>query len=228
MPILKLLLLILATGITLSLKAQTIKISTGEWPPYTSKSIPDGGIAIKRTAEILQQAGFTPEFTYLPWKRAYNEAKAGKFDASVAWIKTPERERDFIFSALVLSAQNVVFYNRRVAFKWDKEEDLKNYRFGASTGYAYGPIFDGLRKRNQLNVKDASNDLINLKKLIAGRIDAFPCDKAVCEYILQQKFKQADREKLAVFPKPLSSSEYHIILPKKGKHTQALRSKIKE
>ena len=64
------------------LGANTIKISTGHWPPYLSEDLPGGGFVSQIIRESFESEGVDVEFAFLPWSRALAMTKSGKYQAS--------------------------------------------------------------------------------------------------------------------------------------------------
>ncbi|OIQ20453.1 MAG: hypothetical protein BM556_00495 [Bacteriovorax sp. MedPE-SWde] len=61
---------------------KTLVIATGEWPPYISKTEEKYGCVGKLIVDSFKTQGITVQYTFFPWKRAYELAKAGQFDAT--------------------------------------------------------------------------------------------------------------------------------------------------
>merc|ERR1711879_299286 len=91
---------------------ESLVLTNGDWPPYFSPQFKYGGFGSRIVTEAFAQAGIDVHYEYLPWKRAYESAKAGKFAGSVGWRKTPQREKYFYFSDPILT-QNAVFFHKR-------------------------------------------------------------------------------------------------------------------
>ena len=52
--------------------AETIRITNGEWPPFTSERLPDKGPLSRIVAEAFALEGISVEYGYFPWRRAYD------------------------------------------------------------------------------------------------------------------------------------------------------------
>ncbi len=52
-------------------RAETLRITNGEWPPFTSQHLPHGGPLSRTVAEAFKQAGIKVEYGFFPWKRSY-------------------------------------------------------------------------------------------------------------------------------------------------------------
>lgn len=55
---------------------ETITLTNGEWAPYLSESFKYGGFLSRVCSEAFALEGVDVEYEYLPWKRAYESARA--------------------------------------------------------------------------------------------------------------------------------------------------------
>ncbi|MGL5993751.1 MAG: substrate-binding periplasmic protein, partial [Aeromonas sobria] len=51
-----------------ALWAQPVRLTTLEWPPFTSQSLPDGGITGHIVKRAFAEAGLEVEFDFYPWQ----------------------------------------------------------------------------------------------------------------------------------------------------------------
>jgi polar amino acid transport system substrate-binding protein len=152
---------------------KSLLITTGEWAPYTGAKIPGKGIAIEFFELIHKESPFKFEFIFLPWKRALRKAGEDKeILGSFPWSLTEEREKNFYSTKGFLN-------NRELFFKYKDRikggaitsiSNLKDYRVGGMRSYAHV----GVMEKQGVNVLVVNTELMNLKKLISGRIDTFP------------------------------------------------------
>ncbi len=103
----------------------------GEYPPYTSATDTNALLAEEIVITSYQAVGYEVELRRVPWKRAYEEVKSGKSDITFPWIRTPERDDDFLYSNELLVTQEVFLFHVDANFSWSKLDDLKSYNIGA-------------------------------------------------------------------------------------------------
>ena len=60
------------------LGANTIKISTGHWPPYLSEELPGGGFVSQIIRESFESEDVDVEFTFLPWSQGAGNGQIRK------------------------------------------------------------------------------------------------------------------------------------------------------
>ncbi|MBU2292694.1 MAG: transporter substrate-binding domain-containing protein [Gammaproteobacteria bacterium] len=105
--------LLLCAGLCQPAQSQEqIRIAIGEWPPFIGEALPHYGVVPQLLNEAFATQGVSVEYGFFPWKRAYTEVKQGRWQASAIWGRTPEREADCLFSAVVYRDEVVLFYRR--------------------------------------------------------------------------------------------------------------------
>jgi len=190
--------------------AETITLSNGEWLPYMSETLPYNGAISRIVSEAFALEGITVNYVFRPWPRAYAEAQRGLVNGSVVWSigdGTSERARDFLYSDPVLEAQSVFFHRKDYKFRWTKDEDLAGVRIGGVAGYEYR--FEGIPG---IHLDRAPTEELNLRKLVAGRIDVVPASLDVGRYILRTRFKPEEAALIAVAPGRYNITQYRLIM----------------
>jgi len=165
MRILKMFLAILILfGISATGNAEeTIRLASGEWPPYQSENLRHCGVASRIVTEAFALGGVRVEYGYFPWNRSLNIAKRGKWDGTFLWFDTPERRKDFHISDSVVDIQYVFFHLKSYPFEWSTIEDLKGIRIGGTLGYDYGESFQNAEKKKEIRVRRSNKDKLILK-----------------------------------------------------------------
>ncbi len=195
--------------------AETITLSNGEWLPYLSESLPHNGAVSRIVSEAFALEGVTVHYVFRPWQRAYAEAQRGVVNGSVVWSlggDNSERVRDFLFSDPVLEAQSVFFIRKGTSFRWTRDEELAGLRIGGVAGYDYR--FEGLPG---IRVDRAPTEELNLRKLLAGRVDIVPASLDVGLYILRTRFKPEDAAGIVVAPGRYNITQYRLIMRRADK-----------
>ena len=160
---------------------------TGEWPPYTSASMPDGGCLTPIVAEAARRMGYRPRIDFYPWRRAEAAVREGTAFAAFPYASSPERERSFNFSDPLWITRTVFFYDRehyRGPMRWRSLEDLAALRLGGLLGSYYEPALRG----SGLAVEYVNSDEQNFRKLHAGRLDLVPTDELQGWWMIEKLF----------------------------------------
>jgi polar amino acid transport system substrate-binding protein len=98
--------------------ARIIRLASGEWKPYQSRSLPGGGSASKIVTAAFANQGLTVEYSYFPWKRSLKLASQGKFDGTFLWFASDERARNFYISDPVVNIDYLFFFLKESKFDW--------------------------------------------------------------------------------------------------------------
>ncbi len=166
--------------------AEPLGISTLEWPPYTSQSLPRGGVTTALVQAAFAAAGMDVDVTYLPWKRAISTAKN---DAGVVAYFPGYHCRHvngFTASDPIGNGPLGFAENVNTPITWESIDDLgeRKLKIGTVLGYANTEEFDEKAGTGWIRAIPANNDVINLRKLMLERIDLAVIDKLVMSYLL--------------------------------------------
>jgi len=216
---------------TTALAAEDLKpvsISVGDWPPFFVEEEPGQGSVARLVRDVFREQGYDVSFHFLPWKRAYREAAIGKRDATAIWMHKEEREKDFIYSDAVMKEQFVLFHRKDQPIEWNSLDDLSDLKLGASIGYSYGPDFDDAVESGLLSVERESSTELNFRKLLFGRIDAFPEEINVGYYILRRETDPTEAEAITHHPKSILENESFLLFPRNDPDTAVLLKEFNE
>ena len=204
--------------------AETIRITTGEFAPWTSAELNHNGFTSHIISEAFKLEGYEVEFTFYPWKRAYDSVKSGEqFHATSYWYPSAERSKDFIYSDPIQIDATVFFYMKdNPPPEWEALADLKGRRIGATSGFTYTKEFWDAAKSGSLDIEEANSEELNFKKLLKGRIDLFPSNPLVGQKILVEAFGLRAAEKVAYHPKPLIAPTGHLLFTRKLANAEEL------
>ncbi|WP_431264508.1 substrate-binding periplasmic protein [Roseateles chitinivorans] len=165
-----------------------LRMVATEFPPYTGSHLPGGGIACEITRAALHQAGHAMTLTFRPWARALLEFQRGEHDGVIGAWRSVERERTMRFPQPLGILNQVGFMAR--ADRRRRIDDLaalRDLRIGVVHGYANPPRFEAAN----LTVEGAVDDLANLRKLQAGRVDLALIDKGVGAHLLETQLRES-------------------------------------
>jgi len=212
--------LLASTGV----RAETITVSLGEWPPYASEHIASDGIAPLIVKEAFDLEGITVNWLFLPWQRAYLNAARGDVDATILWIETEERSRDFLFGDVIISGKAVFFYRKDMDFHWKDVEDLQGYRIGGLISATYPWVERAKERGVDLKLDLVADEILNFKKLAHDRLDLYSQDYLVGRYLMENGLNPQERANIAFDPTVLEQWDYRIMFPKTGEKSQKLLS----
>ena len=179
-----------------------VLFATGEWPPFSSKKLPNYGSAATLVSAICEIAGIDPIYEFYPWKRAELHVARGEVFAAFPYAISEERKGTYDFSEPLFYGINRFLYydqNPRTAsaIKYDTTDDLRGYRIGVISGSFLSFSFD------KANLKYESTTSIDqsIHKLVAGRLDFCIDDRVVLLDAIQRLYPDK-MDNFKMLPKP--------------------------
>lgn len=217
----------LIMGAGVGAQTSMVTITTGEWPPYNGKALPGEGFANAIVRAAYCEMGIEVRFGYFPWSRSLKLAVDGSWDASAIWAFSESRRQDLYYSEPIVEGQDVFYYRVGTEFDWQTLDDLKPWKLGGTIGYSYPALNDETGKL-AVPLERAPNDLLNFRKLLAGRIQVFVADRRVGEYLLAHSLSAAERAQIRQHPKILSTIQYYLVFSKRRPHATFLLATFNE
>lgn len=213
-----LLLLWLTSWVPCATASELIRITTGEFPPWTSESLKHGGFTNHVISEAFKLEGYEAEFTFYPWKRALEAAKDGdKYHATSYWYPSDQRKEHFLYSDPIQTDAVVFFHLKDNPLPdWETLDDLQGKRIGATAGFTYTEEFWEAARSERLDIEVAETEELNFRKLLRGRIDLFPSDPLVGRKLLQEYFGTKAAEQVTYHPKPMFGATGPLLFSKKA------------
>jgi len=201
-----------------SLSNQKIILLTLNWPPYVGEEFPNNGYVYLLVKKAFERMGYLVEIEFKPWNRVIAIARKGKVDAFFPVYYSKERTEYFYMSNPVFGGPIVFLTRREYPITYRNIQALKTYRIGLVKGYVNTEEID---QANFLKKDFAPNDLINIKKLIKGRVDLIVIDKYVAYYLIKKYFPN-HRSELKVLSPTIEYKNLYVCFPKKRKNSKKL------
>ncbi len=199
--------------------ANIITLGYVDFPPYEfEEQGKPSGVLVEIVESLFKQANTSLDLKFLPFKRAFKETQNGRINGLFNLYKTKERLNYFDYTEPIIVNPLVFFVRKDSKIKFESLVDLRGLKVGTMLGYTYGADFD----KSTLFTKETSiSHAGNLKKLLIGRIDLYPCDQLVCAHVAM---KHKLNGKFKILSTPLKVMNGHIGFTK-GKH-KAIINKI--
>jgi polar amino acid transport system substrate-binding protein len=171
-------------------QAAELRLVSLSYPPYVFlDSGKPSGMAVDIAAEIFRRAGQEIKIEVMPWARALDEVKSGAADAIFPIAKNAEREAFLDYPTNVFVSQTIALYAKKdaaVSFSGDLAA-LAAAKIGIVNQMSYGGKVDAVIKSGTLTNLDRSNDSnTNMQKLIGGRFELMPSNRAVAAFIAKK------------------------------------------
>lgn len=158
-----------------------------EWPPYTGANLPGGGTSTTRLRALLKSRGIALEVDFRPWQRAVREGtRDSRYSGYFPEYAGPNLKCD-LSAAYDNSRVGFAVNSKGQAFGWQSIADLAGYEIGIVDGYINdGGPFDAAVREEALLIQKTQDDLRNLRKLAAGRLNAIVIDQQVLAYLIDR------------------------------------------
>lgn len=160
-----------------------LRLATTDYPPYSSAQLPAGGAMNMAVEQMFLKVGCLVSIDTLPWARVFVEKE--HYDAiMLLWPREVE--------SMGLLGYQPLFTSRLGFFALGMVDvsslaRLKSLRIGITRGYGYPRrLLDA-----GLMLEEANDDLSNLRKLLAGRIDLVALERASGSFLIRQEFHLA-------------------------------------
>jgi len=151
-------------------KAEKIIFYTENYPPYSfvnEQTNQIDGLSTEIVREIMHRLDIDYQIKMAPWKRGYEITLAQKNTCLYTTGKTAARTNLFQWITPFSNTSLVLFSSKKKTLDIPSISHLKNYRIG---GYLGDATVDFLVQKG-ISVETVNHDILNLKKLMNGRID---------------------------------------------------------
>lgn len=193
-------------------EGQTFKLTSLEWPPFSGKDLPQQGGSIAVAKAAFEAQGDSLEVTFLPWKRAVQRGlEAPGYVGYFPEYYSADLEDKCLFSDPSGASPLGLVERKEAPISWASLDDLKAYKIGTVAGYVNTADFDALAAEGALKIQEATDDITNLRKVAAGRIDTAVVDANVMNYLLATDASLVDvKDQLQFNAKPLESKKLYV------------------
>ncbi len=202
----------------------TIRVVTLSYPPFIEAE-GDGarGPLVDIVIEAFSRAGLVIGLQVLPGERCLQYVEAGTVDAFFSLKKSASRERTLLFTAVPLIRQDFVFFARKeraIAYSGDSES-VAGYTIGIVSGASYGSVFDQARLSGKYpNLDETTTFELNVRKLIAGRVDLIINGRDVGLTLIR---RSGDEAVVEILEPPVESVESYLAFTRKRDFRETAR-----
>ena len=170
------------------LYAKPVTILISDFLPMIDLSDENYGIHGELVLNALKKAKQPFEIQVYSWTKIKQMLDTQDV-CSFGWVKNEERQEQWQYSLPYHADISYLWGRKDVEIKLNTLEDALNYRIGVTRGFSYGQQLDDLISR--IETDESFDDTVNLRKLLAKRIDLFPAQGIITNHILTNRF--ADR-----------------------------------
>nr|WP_295833307.1 transporter substrate-binding domain-containing protein [uncultured Azospirillum sp.] len=193
-------------------------VTGGDYAPYTGEDLPGGGLVTDLVRQAFAVGGRRYDVRFMPWKRGYDGVVSGRFLATFPYVRTPEREREVLFSDPVVEVRQFVYLSKRSTMEFHGGDAGANS--GGVTGflgravcqpvgYALPAELEALVQRSQLTRHTPTDLGACVRMVAAGRADALVID----EYSAAAAIARAGlAEEIRVSERPFAVVTLHLVV----------------
>lgn len=160
-----------------------VRITSLNWPPYSGLALPEGGSFWQVIGGVMRSYGTRLEVDFFPWSRA---VYLGLNSPGYVGYGPEYFAEDLpCLWSLPVGTSPVGFVQRRAEpITWQGIDDLSAYTIGVVQDYVNdGGPFDAALAQGAITGEVALDDLTNLRKVAAGRVDAAVIDVNVFHHL---------------------------------------------
>jgi polar amino acid transport system substrate-binding protein len=165
----------------------------------------EGGYLLAITQAAYAKVGYRVEVNYRPWARALLDVENGQEEALLGAQYSEERAAKMLYSNQVGQSDMVFFKLKETKISYHQLSDLRGYTVGTIIASTYTSEFDAM---TEIKKESASDDMTNIRKLLAGRMPLFLEKKSVVLNALKTQFTQKDAEKIEYLTPPLKTMRF--------------------
>jgi polar amino acid transport system substrate-binding protein len=218
MPARKLTCLFLSLVLCASAQAADLRLVTGDdYAPFTGQALPEGGMLTQVVRAALQQSNIASSLDWQPWKRGYLKTLRGDYDATFPYVRTPQREEEFLYSEPLFIAEQHIFSRAGEVIEVDDVPSMQGRRLCYPLGWQPPPIIQQLVDDGQLNRHSPAGLHECARLLLMGRDDFFISDRRLGETALRLTGEPIERFRRS--NSAINRSTLHLIVPRS--HPQA-------
>lgn len=204
--------LLAASGFPAAAQDSLSLVTGAGYPPFADPHLPGGGTAVVLVRRIFETMDVGAQIEVLPWRRGYEETLRGRFAATFPYVRTPEREADFLYSAPLIDVRQVVFAAVDRSFAYHGPEDLRGRRVCLALGYAPPRALEAMIAQHQIERLTPPSAEMCPALVHTGRADFFVQDQRIGIALVA---KAGLDGRVAVVPgPPVGTAQLHLIVPR--------------
>ena len=192
--------------------ADDVALVTGDdYPPFTGTELPNRGLATEIVETAFERMGSEVSVDFKPWKRGFEDTKAGTYLATFPYGKNAEREETFVYSEPLYEVGMFFFKRADSEIQYTDNTDLAGSRVCLPIGF--NPVRLEKLVEEGLIELDQPPDLESCFKMLErGRTDLVRTNDFIAWSVIDAAFD--NREAFKMLEKPFRQSIEHLIIPR--------------
>jgi polar amino acid transport system substrate-binding protein len=202
----------LFSSLSLAEENRTYQFLSGDFEPYTSSTMKNGGIATEIVKKAVSAMGHNVEITYLPWRRGHLLALEGEYFAIYPYSESKERKEKWFYSDPLYNLEEYIFVKRDRSFTYENNDDLKGKTICRPKGYNLFGL-NKLQDQGLVTIEQPSDLAACFLMLNIGRVDVVLINKETGWSMIETL--QLKKQEFATLGKTYLSNRHHLIISKK-------------
>lgn len=193
--------------------AQAVTLVTGpNYAPFTGEQLPEGGMATELVRAVYKAEGQDTTIVFQPWKRGAEGTVKGEFFATFPYVKSAEREQEYLFSASMFDVRQLVYVPGNSPLKFDTTADFKGKTACSPLGSAPPPEIKAMIDAGEVKLQSPADMNGCFRILAAGRVDFY----IINEYNGRAALKElgVTPDQVRIEPKPFAQTSQYLIVGK--------------
>lgn len=157
-----------------------VELATGEYAPFVSERLPEGGVTAAIVREAFKAQGLEVNYSFIPWKRGFVETERSQFVGTFPYLKTPEREAEFLYSMPIYGDQFRLFVRQDT----DTKRSWTHKKLCVPMGYDTSQI-NAFTREHRITIEQPSKISNCFKMLHGARVDAVWASELVAYETIQ-------------------------------------------
>src|SRR6478736_3496350 len=166
----------------------TLRLVTGIWAPYAD-AVGKPRFATDLVERALERSGIQVESTLVDHPTVLPAITSGEFDGTEAVWKTPEREKELLYSDPFLENRLVLLARVGTDVSADQLADLQGKKVGLVEDYAYGPELDAAKG---VTFVRGTGEPANLEALLKKELDYILLDELTVYHVFTTQKAKAE------------------------------------
>lgn len=197
----------------------TIKLVTGDYPPFSGETLPHQGITPEIMRWVFEGMDKPVTIEFKPWERGFQETLHGDYFGTFPYVKTEERETQFLFSDPLFNVDSYFFVQADSEINYTKDEDLTGRKICRPDGWALYRLKDLAEKGNISLEKPTGMDLC-FKMLQNKRVDMLLVSESTGWATVDEVF--GSRSDFKMLPTPFSQATFYLMVSKTYPQSETL------
>ncbi|MCZ2722345.1 transporter substrate-binding domain-containing protein [Marinomonas sp. 15G1-11] len=203
----------------LTAQAQTVQLTTMNWPPFFGESLDKGGFITAIVDEALAQSGYDSTIEFTAWQTALSTVKIGDKDAVVGGYYSEERTKEYYYSIPIYTVLTGLIKKPDFPLNnYSSFESIDQYNIGKLKGFVVGGSFDSFTFSTIKEYQEVSDAV---KALNTGEIQLYADNLAVAKEAA--KAEGIDASQFQILTPPLEENDLFLLISKSIPNAEKLR-----